>query len=158
MERLDWSLQRWGGECQVHVNHTSMRRSTSWTTRSCKVFVITPDIFQKIRWENISKTLQPLTYASDREKIMFLVNLMWGLAAYWATVITENCALASAFSDSFLLELRYVFSHPCGVARQWQGSSPLFGAQLQLWTIPSSFTYMLWRVDRMTPGYWGHPD
>lgn len=34
--------------------------------------------------------LQPLTYTSDRVKIMFVVNLLSGRVAQWATVVLEN--------------------------------------------------------------------
>lgn len=65
--------------------------------------------------------LQPLTYASNRAKIV--VNLLLGWTTQWATVIIEHRCPASASYDSFISELRRVFNHPvwneAEIAGEW---------------------------------------
>uniref|UniRef100_A0A674PMU1 Gypsy retrotransposon integrase-like protein 1 n=1 Tax=Takifugu rubripes TaxID=31033 RepID=A0A674PMU1_TAKRU len=56
--------------------------------------------------------LQPLTYPSDRAKIAFMVNLLSGRAAQWATAVLENQTPASSSFPFFTAELRRVFDHP----------------------------------------------
>nr|AAG60684.1 gag-protease [Takifugu rubripes] len=56
--------------------------------------------------------LQPLTYPGDRAKIAFVVNLLSGRAAQWATAVLENQTPASSSFPEFTAELKRVFDHP----------------------------------------------
>ncbi|TWW77648.1 hypothetical protein D4764_12G0010380 [Takifugu flavidus] len=56
--------------------------------------------------------LQPLTYPSDRAKIVLIVNLLSGRAAQWATAVLENQTPASSSFLVFTAELKRVFDHP----------------------------------------------
>ncbi|TWW59873.1 hypothetical protein D4764_06G0014030 [Takifugu flavidus] len=56
--------------------------------------------------------LEPLTYPSDRAKIVFVVNLLSGRAALWATAVLENQTPVSSSFPAFTAELNRVFDHP----------------------------------------------
>uniref|UniRef100_A0A674MXQ5 Gypsy retrotransposon integrase-like protein 1 n=1 Tax=Takifugu rubripes TaxID=31033 RepID=A0A674MXQ5_TAKRU len=56
--------------------------------------------------------LQPLTYPSDRARIAFMVNLLSGRAAQWATAVLENQTPASSSFPVFTAEFRRVFELP----------------------------------------------
>ncbi|TWW57368.1 Retrotransposon-derived protein PEG10 [Takifugu flavidus] len=58
--------------------------------------------------------LQPLAYPGDRAKIAFVVNLLSGRAAQWATAVLENQTPASSSIPEFteFTELKRVFDHP----------------------------------------------
>ncbi|TWW81751.1 hypothetical protein D4764_01G0015660 [Takifugu flavidus] len=56
--------------------------------------------------------LQPLTYPSNRAKIAFVVNLLSGKVAQWATAVLENQTPASSSFPAFTAELKRVFDHP----------------------------------------------
>ncbi|TWW73897.1 hypothetical protein D4764_15G0012930 [Takifugu flavidus] len=56
--------------------------------------------------------LQPLTYPSNRAKIAFVVNLLSGRAAQWATAVLENQTPASSSFPAFTAEFKRAFDHP----------------------------------------------
>lgn len=56
--------------------------------------------------------LQPLSYPSDKAKVAFMINLLRGKAAKWATALWYSSSPVLASFDSFTCELRKVFDHP----------------------------------------------
>lgn len=55
--------------------------------------------------------LQPLTYASNRATIAFVVNLLSGRAVQWATAVLENHTPASSSFPAFTAKLKWVCDH-----------------------------------------------
>lgn len=56
--------------------------------------------------------LQPLSYPSDKAKIAYMVNLLRGRAAKWATALWNGASPVLNSFDSFKSELCKVFDHP----------------------------------------------
>lgn len=55
---------------------------------------------------------QPLSYPSDRSKIAYVINLLRGRAARWATAIWDQQSPSLSSYHNFSEELRRVFDHP----------------------------------------------
>lgn len=71
---------------------------------------------------------------------MFVVNLLSGCAAQWATVVIENHAPLSVNYEPFVAELRLVFNHPVqggeAMTRLFhfrQGSSSVADYSIHFW-------------------------
>ncbi|KAK7879248.1 hypothetical protein WMY93_033967 [Mugilogobius chulae] len=61
--------------------------------------------------------LQPNTYGTDKSRLAFLLSLLTGRAAQWATAIWEaDSNLCNSYND-FTAEMRKVFEHPLKVHR-----------------------------------------
>lgn len=56
--------------------------------------------------------LQPASYASDKAKIAYTMNLLRGRAAQWGTALWEAGSDALESHDTFVTEMRRVFDHP----------------------------------------------
>lgn len=56
--------------------------------------------------------LQPSTYCTDKSRIAFLISLLTGRAAQWATAVVENNSPACQSYARFTKEMRKVFEHP----------------------------------------------
>ena len=55
---------------------------------------------------------QPSTYNSDKSRIAFIISLLSGKAAQWATALWESNSPACQSYDAFSNEMRKVFDHP----------------------------------------------
>lgn len=55
---------------------------------------------------------QPLTYASERSKVAFLMSLLSGKASAWAVALANSDSLVCNTLDSFTSEMQRVFDHP----------------------------------------------
>lgn len=56
--------------------------------------------------------LQPNTYNTDKSRIAFLISLLTGRAAQWATAVVENNSPVGNSYASFSNEMRKIFDHP----------------------------------------------
>lgn len=56
--------------------------------------------------------LQPSSYPSDKAKIAFIVNLLRGRAAKWATALWSSSSSVLSSFEVFSSELKKVFDHP----------------------------------------------
>lgn len=56
--------------------------------------------------------LQPSTYNSDKSRIAFILGLLTGRAAQWATALWENNSPICQSYNVFSQEMRRVFDHP----------------------------------------------
>lgn len=55
---------------------------------------------------------QPTTFASDKSKIAFVVSLLSGRAAQWATALWERESQITLNYPQFVAEIRKIFDHP----------------------------------------------
>ena len=56
--------------------------------------------------------LQPLTYATEKDKIAYLIGLLRGVALEWASVHWRNQDQITATYTAFIAEMSKVFDHP----------------------------------------------
>lgn len=56
--------------------------------------------------------LQPNTYSTDKSRIAFIISLLTGKAAQWATAIVENNSPVCHSYTEFTKEMRKIFDHP----------------------------------------------
>ena len=55
---------------------------------------------------------QPLTYATDKSKIAFIMSLLSDRASSWALAVSSSTSTVTQFYPSFVSEMRKVFDHP----------------------------------------------
>lgn len=56
--------------------------------------------------------LQPNTYSTDKSRIAFIISLLTGKAAQWATAVVENNSPVCRSYSEFTKEMRKIFDHP----------------------------------------------
>lgn len=56
--------------------------------------------------------LQPSSYASDKSRIAYTMNLLRGRAAQWGTALWEGSSSTLNSYASFVEEMKKVFDHP----------------------------------------------
>lgn len=56
--------------------------------------------------------LQPNTYNTDKSRIAFIISLLTGRAAQWATAVVENNSPACRSYVEFTEEMKKIFDHP----------------------------------------------